>query len=99
MGPILFIVDKAFEPNFNIWSNAYNSALTKALKAGLANPRSNTFESSFEKHVGLSLDDFYKNFNQFIMDNTVPPVGFFPTKPLNELVDFYSINSGWMGYL
>jgi len=28
------------------------------------------------------------------MDNTVPPVGFFPTKPLNELVDFYSINSG-----
>jgi len=52
------------------------------------------FESSFEKHVGLSLDDFYKNFNQFIMDNTVPPVGFFPTKPLNELVDFYSINSG-----
>jgi len=52
------------------------------------------FEASFEKHVGLSLDEFYKNFNQFIKDNPVPPVGFFPTKPLNELIDFYSINSG-----
>ena len=28
------------------------------------------FESSFEKHVGLSLDDFYKNFNQLLSLST-----------------------------
>ena len=48
----------------------------------------------FEKHVRLSLEEFYKKFNQFVVDNLVPPADFFPIKPLKELVDFYSINSG-----
>jgi len=64
VGPILGKVDKAFEPNFNIWSNVYNYALTKALKTGFTKPSSNTFESSLEK----SLDTWPKLLWTFRID-------------------------------
>ena len=68
------------------------------------------FEGSFAKHVGLTLDQFYVEFNNFMKQGTVekgspwrwegsanmiPPENFFLTpEPLSEAVDFWSIDSG-----
>ena len=52
------------------------------------------FESSFEKHERLRLDNFCKKFNQFIVDNSISSINFSQTKPLKVLVDVYSINLG-----
>ena len=52
------------------------------------------FPETLRKYTGQSLEELYESFNTFILDNPTPPEGFFPEEPLNELVDFWSINSG-----
>ena len=50
-----------------------------------------SFPESFEKNVGMTLDDFYTDFNNFMREGNVddpPPPGFFPTEPLSQLVNF-----------
>ena len=51
-----------------------------------------TFEGSFEKHTNMTLDEFYDKFNSFMRDgdpDDLPPPGFFPDKPISEIVDFF----------
>ena len=54
------------------------------------------FEGALIELTGLSLQQFYDQYNAFMRSpnpiDTVPD-GFFPNKPLNELVDFKRINS------
>jgi hypothetical protein len=55
------------------------------------------FDGSFEKHVGMTKEEFYDSYNAFMREgdpDDPPPPGFFPTKPLSELVDFWAIESG-----
>ena len=66
------------------------------------------FEGSFAKHVGLTLDQFYVEFNNFMKQGKVEtgsewegslsmllPENFFLTaEPLSEAVDFWNIDSG-----
>ena len=52
------------------------------------------FPETLRKYTGQSFEELYESFNTFILDNPTPPEGFFPEEPLNELVDFWSINSG-----
>ena len=55
------------------------------------------FDGSFEKHVGMTVDEFYDSYNAFMREgdpDDPPPDGFFPTEPLSELVDFWAIESG-----
>ena len=52
------------------------------------------FSDTLKKHTGMNSEELYTSFNTFILDNPTPPEGFFPEEPLNELVDFWSINSG-----
>ena len=55
------------------------------------------FDGSFEKHVGMTVDEFYDSYNAFMHEggpDDPPPPGFFPTEPLSELVDFWAIESG-----
>ena len=52
------------------------------------------FPGTLKKHTGMNSEELYISFNNFILDNPTPPEGFFPDEPLNELVDFWSINSG-----
>jgi len=52
------------------------------------------FPETLKKYTGQSFEELYESFNNFILDNPTPPSGFFPEEPLNELVDFWSINSG-----
>ena len=51
-----------------------------------------TFEGSFQKHTNMTLDEFYDKFNSFMRDgdaDDLPPPGFFPDKPISEIVDFF----------
>ena len=52
------------------------------------------FDGALDLHFGLTKEQLYEDFNQFMIDNPSPPEGFFPTQPLTELVDFWSIESG-----
>lgn len=55
------------------------------------------FDGSFEKNVGMTVDEFYDSYNAFMSagdPDDPPPPGFFPTQPLSELVDFWAIKSG-----
>ncbi len=52
------------------------------------------FEGALDKHFGLTKDELYEQFNQFMHDNPTPPEDFFPTERLDELVDFWGIESG-----
>ena len=55
------------------------------------------FDGSFEKHVGMTKEEFYDSYNAFMREgdpDDPPPDGFFPTEPLSELVDFWAIESG-----
>tara|TARA_Y100000590_G_scaffold257913_1_gene289608 strand:- start:136 stop:1074 length:939 start_codon:yes stop_codon:yes gene_type:complete len=55
------------------------------------------FDGSFQKHVGMTKEQFYDSYNEFIRSgdpDDPPPSDFFPTEPLSELVDFWSIQSG-----
>ena len=57
----------------------------------LADSYETSFPESFEKNVGMSLDEFYIDFNNFMREGNVddpPPPGFFPTEPLSKLVNF-----------
>ncbi len=45
----------------------------------------------------MTVDEFYDSYNAFMLEgdpDDPPPDGFFPTEPLSELVDFWSIASG-----
>lgn len=59
------------------------------------------FEGSFAKHVGLTLDQFYEEYNHFMKQGRpedTPPVNYFvPPKPLSKTVDFWNIDSGVQG--
>ena len=49
------------------------------------------FAKSFEKHVGMTMDEFYIDFNAFLRDGdpeSNPPEGFWPTEPINSFVSF-----------
>jgi hypothetical protein len=52
------------------------------------------FDGALDLHYGLTKEELYADFNQFMIDNPSPPEGFFPTQPLTDLVDFWSIESG-----
>ena len=48
------------------------------------------FPDSFKKHVGMTIEEFYIQFTEFMRQGSVddpPPPGFFPDKPLSELAD------------
>ena len=54
-----------------------------------------TFEGSFEKHTNMTLDEFYDKFNSFMREghpDDPPPPGFFPDKPISELVNFFKFS-------
>ena len=54
------------------------------------------FKDSFEKNTGMTLQAFYDCFNGFMHSrdpNESPPVGFFPTEPINTYADFWRIRS------
>ena len=54
------------------------------------------FKGSFEKNTGMTLQAFYDCFNGFMHSrdpNESPPVGFFPTEPINTYADFWRIRS------
>lgn len=51
-----------------------------------------SFEGSFEKHTGMTTDEFFEKFNSFMRQgdpNDPPPDGFFPDKPISEVVNFF----------
>ena len=55
-----------------------------------------TFEGSFQKHTNMTLDEFYDKFNSFMRDgdpDDLPPPGFFPDKPISEIVDFFKYSN------
>ena len=54
------------------------------------------FNGSFEKHVGMTTYQFYESYENFMrMGNSDDPApeGFFPNKPLSELVDLFAEDS------
>lgn len=55
------------------------------------------FDASFEKHVGMTKEDAYRRYNEFMKTGPVdapPPQGFFPEGPITGYVDFLNIDSG-----
>ncbi|MDA7622244.1 hypothetical protein N8657_00605 [bacterium] len=56
------------------------------------------FEGSFAKHVGLTLNEFYEEFNNFMKGGSIdddPPDHFFVgPNPLSDTVNFWDIDSG-----
>ena len=55
------------------------------------------FDASFQKNVGMSKEQFYNDYNNFMTENgpdTPSPDGFFPEKALKQLVNFWAIDSG-----
>jgi hypothetical protein len=57
------------------------------------------FDASFEKHIGMTKEEAYKSYNDFMIlenpsGNFEPPEGFFPEGPITDYVDFLSIESG-----
>ena len=58
------------------------------------------FPGSFKKHVGMTVDQFAESYSNFMSEgsaNDPAPEGFFPTKPLSELVDFWSLKTNPSG--
>ena len=54
------------------------------------------FPASFEKHVGMTINEFAESYSEFMNNGSPedpPPEGFFPNKPLSELVDFWELKS------
>ena len=54
------------------------------------------FPAAFQKHVGLTVDEFAESFSNFMNSGSPddpPPEGFFTEKPLSELVDFWSLKT------
>ena len=55
------------------------------------------FDASFEKHVGMTKEDVYQRYNEFMKTGPVdapPPEGFYPEGPITDYVDFLNIDSG-----
>ncbi len=51
-----------------------------------------SFEGSFKKHTNMTTDEFFDKFNSFMREgdpNDPPPDGFFPDKPISEVVNFF----------
>ncbi|MAS61869.1 MAG: hypothetical protein CMQ07_12300, partial [Gammaproteobacteria bacterium] len=58
------------------------------------------FPAAFQKHVGLTVDEFAVSFSNFMNSGSPddpPPEGFFTEKPLSELVDFWSLKTNPSG--
>ena len=58
------------------------------------------FPAAFQKHVGLTVDEFAESFSSFMNNGSPddpPPEGFFTEKPLSELVDFWSLKTNPSG--
>ena len=58
------------------------------------------FPGSFEKHVGMTVNEFADEFSSFFntgSSDDPPPPGFFPDKPLSELVDFWELEKNPSG--
>ena len=48
------------------------------------------WDASFEKHMGMTVNEFHEKWNTFM--TTVPdepPLGFFPEGPLSDYVNFF----------
>jgi hypothetical protein len=58
------------------------------------------FPGSFEKHVGMTVNEFADEFSSFFntgFSEDPPPPGFFPDKQLSELVDFWELEANPSG--
>ncbi len=58
------------------------------------------FLGSFEKNVGMNVNEFADEFSNFFNTGSPddpPPPGFFPNKPLSELVDFWELEKNPSG--
>ena len=58
------------------------------------------FPAAFEKHVGLTIDEFAEKYSEFMNSGSPdapPPDGFFSNQPLSELVDFWSLKTNPSG--
>jgi hypothetical protein len=58
------------------------------------------FPAAFKKHVGMTVDEFAESYSIFMNTGSPadpPPQGFFPEKPLSELVDFWSLKDNPSG--
>ena len=78
-------------------ANAYLAYLTSYQTIWVDIPRDYYalgFEGSFEKHTGMTLSEFYEQFNAFLRqtDPNNPPEGFFPDGDIKSFVDFGAIN-------
>ena len=54
------------------------------------------FPASFEKHVGMNINEFAESYSEFMNSGSPedpPPAGFFPDKPLSELVNFWELQT------
>ena len=57
------------------------------------------FDASFEKHIGMTKEEAYRSYNNFMTlesssGSLQPPEGFFPVGPITDYVNFLSIKSG-----
>ena len=51
------------------------------------------WEKSFEKHIGMTIEEFYDSWYEFMSSDEYlesPPPGFFPEGKLSSYVDFIS---------
>ena len=58
------------------------------------------FPAAFQKHVGLTVDEFAESYSNFMSSGSPddpPPEGFYTEKPLSELVDFWSLKTNPSG--
>ena len=58
------------------------------------------FPAAFEKHVGLTIDEFAERYSEFMNSGSPdepPPDGFYSNQPLSELVDFWSLKTNPSG--
>ena len=58
------------------------------------------FPAAFEKHVGLTIDEFAEKYSEFMNSGSPdepPPDGFYSNQPLSELVDFWSLKTNPSG--
>ena len=88
---LAYYINLKENPNFD---KIPNTGLQVVWVKLLEDMHSLNFEGSFLKHVGISLNEFYQKYDDFIRNaGDTPPENFFPTALLSELVDFLSIDS------
>ena len=59
------------------------------------------FEESFKKHIGMTMEEAYESYNEFMRSedpDANAPLGFFPEGPLTDYSDFSMIISSQEAY-